>query len=197
MSTDKAAHFIGGMLVALMCWPLGPEWALIAGATVGFAKEVLDAATGKGTPEAGDFAVTAAGASAVVVPAHWLGGDAKYYLGLLIALYAFWALYVLTMGLYRALLAKRLGPVITVLGGPFTVVAFALDFLMQITVASLVFWDRPRHWLVTHRLRSYMTGQDGWRRRLAAWICTHMLDALDPTGSHCDSDPPRLEGGGS
>lgn len=193
MRPDTAAHFLGGLLLALICWPLGPEWAFIIPAAVGAAKELLDAATGKGTPDAGDLAATAAGAAAVVVPAHWLGADAVYLLGMLWALWAFWALYVLMMGLYRALLAKRLGPVLIVLGGPLMVVAFALDFIAQVTVASLVFWQLPRHWLVTHRLRAYMAGPDGWRRRRAEWICTHMLDPIDPTGQHCDSDTPTLK----
>jgi hypothetical protein len=73
-----------------------------------------------------------------------------------------------------------------VLGGPLMVEAFALDFIVQMTAATLYFWDRPRHWLVTNRLRAYMAGPPGWRRDRAEWLCTHMLDPIDPTGAHCD-----------
>lgn len=186
MTADKPAHFLAGMIGALLLWPFGFEAAIFGAVAGGALKELADWLLKTGTPDLADFAATFAGGAAVVAPAHWLGADAIYYLGTLAALWAFWLLYVVMMGLYRALLHKQLGPVLLVLGGPLMVVAFALDFIVQMTAATLYFWDRPRHWLVTNRLRAYMAGPPGWRRDRAEWLCTHMLDPIDPTGAHCD-----------
>ena len=107
-------------------------------------------------------------------------------------LWAFWALYVFMMGVYRAFLTGRLKGLNLIMAAPFLAVAFVLDFLMQITVFAVVFADIPRHWLVTHRLRAYLLGPDTWRKRWAESLCKHLLDPFDPTGSHCDSDSPKL-----
>lgn len=108
------------------------------------------------------------------------------------ALWVFWALYVYMMGVYRAFLSGRLKGLNLVMSSPILAVAFVVDFLMQITVFSVVFLELPRHWLVTNRLRAYMAGPDGWRKRWANHLCHYLLDPFDPTGAHCDSDPPRL-----
>ena len=111
----------------------------------------------------------------------------------LFGLWAFWVLYVFTMGLYRAFLAGRLKGLSLFMCSPFVVVAFVVDFIAQMTVFSVVFLDLPKHWLVTNRLRAYIAGPDNWRRRLADYLCHHLLDPFDPTGAHCDSDSPQLK----
>lgn len=110
----------------------------------------------------------------------------------LAALWAFWLLYVFTMGLYRAFLSRRLRGLPLVMAAPVVVAAFVVDFIMQMTVFTAVFLDPPRHWLVTYRLRYYMP-PNNWRRRWADKLCHHLLDPYDPTGSHCDSDVPVLK----
>lgn len=112
----------------------------------------------------------------------------------LATLYALYLLYVFMMGAYRAYLQKRLVGVSFILLGPVLLVAFALDVFVQFTLASLVFWEIPRkgEWFVTHRLRRYRRGEDGWRSVAATWICDHLLDPFDPTGAHCDEDEPAL-----
>lgn len=105
-------------------------------------------------------------------------------------LYAFWLLYILVMGLYRAHLAGRLGPLATALALPAVVLAYLVDLLANWTIAALLFRELPRHplELVTDRLSRYLAHQDGsssYRRRWAVWLCTSLLDPLDPTGQHC------------
>ena len=100
-------------------------------------------------------------------------------------LWAFWLLYVLVMGLYRAHLARRLGPVTKVLGLPFLAVGAVIDALSNLTLATLLFLEPPGEWLVTQRLMRHMRGE-GWRSDLARWICGNLLDPFDPDGSHCD-----------
>lgn len=99
-------------------------------------------------------------------------------------LWLFWALYVLVMGLYRAHLDKRLGRTAKVLGFPFVALGFAMDVAANLTLAALVFLEIPREWLVTLRLQRHIRGK-GWRRDLAHWICSKLLDPFDPTGKHC------------
>lgn len=125
----------------------------------------------------------------------------------------FWHGYIHAMGLYRAKLQGRLVGLPLVLSVPVIVVTFALDVLIQFTVASLVFWEWPTgiklgkreykgvslpwpegDWFVTHRLRRYIAaGPDlGWRYKVAHVICYRLTDPFDPTGAHCDSEEPRL-----
>lgn len=123
-------------------------------------------------------------------------------------LWGFWVLYVFTMAVYRARLSGRLGKINTVLALPFVLLAVVVDFVTNLTIAWVVFWDRPRidwsnvepwlfsstaRWItqvirelfVTTRLKRYMDGPDSWRRKLAVWICDSLLDPFDPTGDHC------------
>ena len=101
-------------------------------------------------------------------------------------LYAFWLLYILVMGLYRAHLAGRLGRLATALALPAVVLAYLVDLLANWTIAALLFRELPRHplELVTDRLGRYLNGS-GYQRRWAVWLCTTLLDPLDPTGQHC------------
>lgn len=99
-------------------------------------------------------------------------------------LWLFWAVYVLVMGIYRAHLARRLTPVTMALGLPFVAIGFAMDVLANITVASVVFLEPPREWLVTDRLQRHIK-RGRWRGALAGWVCDHLLDVFDPKENHC------------
>lgn len=114
----------------------------------------------------------------------------------LATLWAFYLLYVLMMGAYRAFLRRRLQGLNLLLLSPPLLVAFALDVLLQFTLAWLVFWDRPAagDWFVTHRLRRYIAAGPalGWRWRVADVLCRRLLDPFDPTGAHCDNEKPTL-----
>lgn len=100
-------------------------------------------------------------------------------------LYAFWMLYLAVMALYRAHLQKALTKIGYVLGLPLLLVGLLVDFVMNITVFSVLFLELPREWLVTGRLQRHIK-QSGWRYSLAKFICEHLLNFADPTGNHCD-----------
>lgn len=102
-------------------------------------------------------------------------------------LWAFWGMYVLVMGIYRAHLSKRLSRAAYVLGLPWVALGYAVDVLAQFTIAVVVFLDLPRRgeWLVTDRLERYIAQGAGWRSWLAKYICDHLLDVFDPSGEHC------------
>ena len=110
----------------------------------------------------------------------------------LLGLWVFWALYVFMMGVYRAYLQNRLKGLNFVLAAPILAVAFFLDVVFQMTLASFVFLDIPRDWFVTGRLRRYLKQEAGWRKTFANYLCKHLLDPFDPTGAHCDDLPPVL-----
>lgn len=96
------------------------------------------------------------------------------------------AFYALVMGVYRAHLRGRLSRAALWVYGPWLVLGFVIDVLAQYTAATLIFAElpRPREHLVTQRL-SRLEDTPGWRGDLARWICTKLLDPLDPTGEHC------------
>ena len=102
-------------------------------------------------------------------------------------LWALWYLYIIVMGLYRAKLAGKLSTASKVLGFPALIIGFALDWLVNWTVAAIFFRELPATplELVTGRLTRYMAGPDGSKKRRARLICEHLLDSFDPTGRHC------------
>ncbi|MFM9880900.1 MAG: hypothetical protein ACKVOO_10880 [Burkholderiaceae bacterium] len=109
-------------------------------------------------------------------------------------LWLLWIGYVVSMGFYRAKKQGRLTRLALVLSSPAWFTALVFDFVGQLTLFALIFWERPRilsgprEWLITKRLQRYISDGAGWRYRLAHWLCTHLLDPFDPTGSHCTPD---------
>ena len=102
-------------------------------------------------------------------------------------LLGFWYLYVLIMGLYRAYLSDKLRGIPMVLAIPALVLGYVVDLLTNWTIAWAIFREPPRTplELVTDRLSRYMKGPEGWQRRWATGICNGLLDAFDPSGTHC------------
>jgi hypothetical protein len=100
-------------------------------------------------------------------------------------LWASWGLYVLVVGLYRAYMAKRLNRYAIFLSIPFVAIGFIVDILSNITLATILFWELPKELLVTARLVRHLKNKNTWRFYIAQWICKHLLDPVDPSGSHC------------
>jgi hypothetical protein len=100
-------------------------------------------------------------------------------------LWAFWGMYVLVMGIYRAHLHHRLRGLVLVLSLPFVAIGYLMDIFANLTIASIVFLEPPREWLVTDRLQRHMLHGTGWRFWLARYVCDHLLDVFDPSGDHC------------
>lgn len=93
-------------------------------------------------------------------------------------LYALWLGYVLTMHIvYRW---PTLPLASKVLGFPAAFVAYILDVLLNWTVCIVIFWDLPKEKTITERLHRY---QDGWRAKIARWVCEHLLNPFD--AEHC------------
>lgn len=97
--------------------------------------------------------------------------------------YALWLFYVAVMALKRARDAGTLSRIAYALGVPILVIGYALDFLVNVTVCTVLFLESPRETTVTARLKRHKYAT-GWRGRVARWVAAHLLDAFDPDGKH-------------
>lgn len=104
---------------------------------------------------------------------------------LLGSIWALWALYVFTMGCYRAYLSGRLSGISKVMAYPIVAVAYSVDILVNVTVATIIFLDPPREFMLTSRLRRYIKSSTDWRFVTAKYICDNLLDIFDPKDYHC------------
>ena len=101
-------------------------------------------------------------------------------------LYVLWLFYLAVMSLYRAHHARTLSLPAKLLGYPILAVGALLDSAVNIVIMSLVFFERPYEWLVTKRLARHIKHGGGWRKNLASWICSHLLNPFDPDQrGHC------------
>jgi hypothetical protein len=78
-------------------------------------------------------------------------------------------------------------------------IGLVLDFVLNVIVGTVVFLKYPQNVLLTGRLSRYIRDPDEkpWRRKLACWICEHLLDQFDPNGRHCPSCSQYANYGGT
>jgi len=66
-----------------------------------------------------------------------------------------------------------------------TLILFAVaDVAFNVVYGSVMFLEPPKEWLFTERV-SRWNDTDGWRGKLARWLCENLLDPADPDGKHC------------
>lgn len=114
-----------------------------------------------------------------ILPLLWV------ILGTVGALYALWALYLAIMALQRAHQAGQLRGVAKWAAVPVVLAGYLLDVAVNLTICSGLFLEGPRELLVTDRLQRHIRTGQGWRQRLARWVCAQLLDQFDPAGTHC------------
>lgn len=95
-----------------------------------------------------------------------------------------WIKYLAVMNLSAK--KKEMNGWVKLFAYPVAIVAVILDAYINIIPATLVFFDIPREWMLTHRLERYKNCASGWRKTTAIWFCLHFLDPFDPSGQHCD-----------
>jgi hypothetical protein len=107
-------------------------------------------------------------------------------LTLVAAIYVFFALYVLTMALYRVHIRGAMPRAGYILGWPWVALAFVVDFLFQYTVFALLYRECPpsgEH-TVTRRLSRWKSyPEDTLRRRWSVKLCRFL--SLFSDGPHC------------
>jgi hypothetical protein len=97
--------------------------------------------------------------------------------------YATWILYLAVMNLDRAKRAGMLSKTARVMGTPVLIIGYLLDFLLNVTVMSLVLVELPRETTVTARLNRHHKESTGWRLAVVHWF-EPLLDPYDPDGDH-------------
>lgn len=100
-------------------------------------------------------------------------------------LYAFFIMYVASMGMIRAHKEQKLNVFLWVICVPFVVLSLIVDVLNNVFVFTFVFAELPRELTVTERLKRHSI-QRTIRGKLARWMGTTILNAFDHTGNHLD-----------
>lgn len=97
----------------------------------------------------------------------------------------FWVLYLAAVNLWAARDGLHWAVVLAAL--PVIGVMLAIDAAFNLTLATLLFWDRPRELLVTQRLLRYRQPARLPDRRtvVADFICDKALNPFDRSGRHC------------
>lgn len=102
----------------------------------------------------------------------------------LAAFYGLWLLFLASMNLERARQAGTLSRPARALGIPVVLLTAAVDVVVNLTLGTVLLLDRPRELTLSQRL-SRLLAAPGWRSVVAAFVCTQLLDAFDPSGKHC------------
>lgn len=99
----------------------------------------------------------------------------------LLCVYALWPLYVFTMAIQRAHEAGQVSKVAWVLAFPLIFAALLLDVFLNVFVFSILLVEFPKRgeWTFSQRL-SRLIRCDNWRRPVACWVASSLLDPYDP-----------------
>lgn len=106
-----------------------------------------------------------------------------HVLAIIPAVWLLWVLFVAVMHLKELRDAGTLTKAQKVFGYPALFLGLALDVAVNAVVATVLFADLPREWLVSGRLWRLSQG-DGWRAKLATLVRSQLLDSADPSGVH-------------
>ena len=110
----------------------------------------------------------------------WLLFATAWTLG---GMYSLWVFYLAVMNLARAKRNGLLNKTAIVLGTPVLIIGYLLDFLMNITVMTVVLLELPQETTVTARLKRHHKESTGWRLAIVKWF-EPILDPYDPSGDH-------------
>ena len=105
---------------------------------------------------------------------------------ILYSLYVMWVLYLAVMNLQRVYLAGGLNKYVYALAVPMVIAAFTLDILLNVFIASFVFWQRPHYKRLTMsaRMDDLIVNGDGWRKNRALFTVAYLLQPFDTSGQH-------------
>lgn len=99
-------------------------------------------------------------------------------------LYALWIAFLAIMNLQRAHLAGTLGPVAFGFAVPLLFAGYVLDVAVNLTLATLVFWDTPKEWTLSERLTRLIREGTDRRQRMARAVLRTFCEPFDTTGQH-------------
>ena len=110
-------------------------------------------------------------------------------LGLLIfilcVLWALWVLYIAMMNIKRVAATQSMTWRVKILVYPTIAVFEIVEFVANVVVLTVLFFDWPREIRVSNRLRRYWHNpyRYGWRLHVVKFL-KPMLDPFDPAGPH-------------
>lgn len=106
-------------------------------------------------------------------------------LAMLMLVPATWLLFLAIMSLARARDAGTLSKPVLLLAEVVLAIGYLCDFLLNMTVGTILFMEVPREYLLSPRVARLQRAGSGYRQAVAAWICHNLLDPFDPSGCHC------------
>jgi hypothetical protein len=89
------------------------------------------------------------------------------------------------MNLQRARDNGTLSRVAYTLGLPLFAAGYVLDVAVNLTIFSVLVLDLPREGTITAHINRLLKSGRPFQKTVARWFCHHLLDAFDPSGSHC------------
>lgn len=101
-----------------------------------------------------------------------------------LGLWFLWVFFLAVMCLQAARDAKTLTAWGLRLGYTVLLVGWTLDFIIQVTVAVLLFAELPQELTVSSRVKRLIATGSGWRKARAEWFRDNLLKAFDRTGRH-------------
>jgi hypothetical protein len=103
----------------------------------------------------------------------------------LLDLWAFFIMYVASMGMIRAHKEGNLNIVLWVLCLPFVAISWVFDVINNATLFTLIFFEIPRELTVTERLKRHYK-KPTIRGKIATWIGVTILNPFDYSNDHLD-----------
>lgn len=106
---------------------------------------------------------------------------------IVVGLLAFWVLWVLFLAVMNLQEAKDSNtlPKPILIPSYFTLwVGLIVDFLVQITFATVLWLELPRELTVSGRVARLIATGSGYRKNLAIWFRDNMLKPFDRSGGH-------------
>jgi hypothetical protein len=105
------------------------------------------------------------------------------------ALYVLWGLFLAVMNLKQARDAATLPRAALIAGIPLLWVGYLLDFVLNVTLASLLFLEPPREMTLSKRFQRWSRQQPGRRQRIAFHALSLFLHPFDRSGGHRAGEP--------
>lgn len=113
-----------------------------------------------------------------------LGSVAMWVLAGVAAFWLLWVLFLAVMNLQQAKDAGQLTGFAWYAGHTVLAVGLVVDFLVQVTVATVLWLELPRELTVSERVARLVTSGSGYRQRLAVWFRVTLLKPFDRSGGH-------------
>lgn len=102
----------------------------------------------------------------------------------LFSLWVLWVLFLAIMNLNEAKISNTLPTPIRGLAYATLYIGLLVDFLVQVTVATVMWLELPREFTVSGRVARLIKSGQGYRYDLAIWFRDNLLKPFDRSGGH-------------